>query len=396
MKKLFYITVIILIIIPIEKKGQSKVINDDIITVDVRKNYSSKKDLTLQDFMDVEYIMLETKDGFYTQGEVLDVSKNYIIVRNRVLDGDIFIFNRNGKAICKINRMGQGPGEYTSWSLLGGIRINEDNNEIILYAGNLRTFIVYDLSGKFKRSFKQKEKTISSYNSTYDSPFISFYRDVFNYNNDNLICNYVHIKDGISFEIISKQDAGITKEIYIPYKEQLLLQHRDATAYPGFPIHTMIPYNDNWLLSEISTDTIFTLLQDYTLRPFIVRTPSIQSMEPKVFLLLRLMSSRYYFMETIKIRTVTDYPQTFFVYDTQEKGFFSYKVYNGDYTIKREIIMNRLFPVNHEIASWQKLEAFQLIESYKKGELKDNKLKEIAAKLNEEDNPVIMLVKHKK
>jgi len=37
-----------------------------------------------------------------------------------------------------------------------------------------------------------------------------------------------------------------------------------------------------------------------------------------------------------------------------------------------------------------------ICQSYNKGELKDGKLKEIVAKLNEEDNPVIMLIKHKK
>jgi len=40
------------------------------------------------------------------------------------------------------------------------------------------------------------------------------------------------------------------------------------------------------------------------------------------------------------------------------------------------------------------LESYQLVESYSKNELK-GKLKEIAAKLKEEDNPVIMLVKQK-
>ena len=39
-------------------------------------------------------------------------------------------------------------------------------------------------------------------------------------------------------------------------------------------------------------------------------------------------------------------------------------------------------------------EAYELVEAYKKGELK-GKLKEIAAGLGAEDNPVIMLVKYK-
>jgi hypothetical protein len=43
------------------------------ITVDVTKTYSSKKERILQDFMNVEYIALETKNGFYNQGVVLDI-----------------------------------------------------------------------------------------------------------------------------------------------------------------------------------------------------------------------------------------------------------------------------------------------------------------------------------
>ena len=39
--------------------------------------------------------------------------------------------------------------------------------------------------------------------------------------------------------------------------------------------------------------------------------------------------------------------------------------------------------------------AFDLCEDYKKGKLK-GKLKEVAATLEEDDNRVIMLVKHKK
>jgi hypothetical protein len=52
-------------------------------------------------------------------------------------------------------------------------------------------------------------------------------------------------------------------------------------------------------------------------------------------------------------------------------------------------------PVNHEIAACQSLEAPDLVEAYGKGELK-GRLKEIAAGLDEDANPVIMLIMHKK
>lgn len=48
--------------------------NDTFITVDVKDNYP-KKELVLQDFMDVEYIALETSDEFLCQGRVPDIGK---------------------------------------------------------------------------------------------------------------------------------------------------------------------------------------------------------------------------------------------------------------------------------------------------------------------------------
>ncbi|GHT70547.1 hypothetical protein FACS1894155_06490 [Bacteroidia bacterium] len=79
---------------------QSGTQSNDIITVDVTMKYP-KKELILQDFMDVEYIPLETNDDFLCEGRVLAVGKKIIIVKNRINDGNIFIFDRNGKGLKK-------------------------------------------------------------------------------------------------------------------------------------------------------------------------------------------------------------------------------------------------------------------------------------------------------
>lgn len=87
--------------------NQSKPQSEGFITVDVTATYP-KKDLILQDFMDVEYIPLETNKEFLTSGYVQAIGKNIIIVRNINQAGaDIFIFDRKGKGLRKINRMGQ-------------------------------------------------------------------------------------------------------------------------------------------------------------------------------------------------------------------------------------------------------------------------------------------------
>ena len=276
---------------------------------------------------------------------------------------------------------------------------------------NKRKIYVYDLYGKFKRSFEHKSKYMC-------------YNAIFNYNNDNLIC-YDKYNNEIAFVLVSKQDGRITKEIKIPFKEKKFLSQIQRISEDNYVIpadiqvpagsiitgmgrsqapsganRPIIPYNDNWILLEFSSDTIYTLLPDNSLRPFIARTPSIHSMDTEIMLILRLISDRYYFMESIRNEynydKNTGFSRDFFMYDKQERSFSRYTVYNGDYSIKKEIYMVGFTPVNNEIEAWYPIEAYQLVESYKKGELKEGKLKEIASKLDEEDNPVIMLVKHKK
>ncbi|MDL2265329.1 6-bladed beta-propeller [Parabacteroides sp. OttesenSCG-928-G21] len=370
--------------------GENQQSTDDFITVDVTKSYP-KKELILQDFMDVEYIPLETNDEFINRGFVQAIGKEIILVRNRNDDGDIFVYDRTGKALRKINRKGQGGEEYAS---IYNITLDEDKGEMFVSDIYSKKIIVYDLYGNFKRSFKHKEGSGSQ-----------FYTDIFNYDQDNLICYDSYNKE-IAFILISKQDGSITREIETPFNEKLFLRQQltDEAAgmvytYTPGPYRTISPYDGSWFLTELSSDTVYTLSPDNSLQPFLVRTPSIHSMDPGVFLVVRLFSDRYYFMETIKNafdwETRTGFAKDFFIYDKQENSFSGYILYNGDYSTKKELDLSLLKPVNHEIESWQFIDAYQLVEDYENGYLK-GELKEIASTLDEEDNPVIMLVKHKK
>ena len=388
MKTLIFVETILLLVMT--SCGKDTTSTDGFITVDVTKSsYSPKKELVLQDFMDVEYIPLETNDEFINQGAVEAIGEKYIIVKNYGRDGDIFVYDRSGKAIRKINRKGQGGEEYMFCS---GITLDEENNEILVDDHIIKKVLVYDLEGNFKRSFKQKQ-TGGSHS----------YWNVYNYDKDNLIC-YDELNKDTPFLIVSKQDGSITKEIKVPFKEKKLLlqilQHDEGIKVVGPGEYSrIIPYNDNWILLELSSDTIYTLMADYSLRPFIAKTPPIHTMNPEFHLILRLVSERYYFMESIK--NVFDFgkkegfPRTYILYDTQEKEFSSYIVYNGDYSSKKELHMFMLSPINSTGGLCATLNASDLCQDYEDGKLK-GKLKEIAAKLSEDDNGVIMLVKPKK
>jgi hypothetical protein len=335
--------------------------------------------------MDVEYVPLETTDEFITNGFVEAVGKDMLLVRNRA-DGNIFIFDRAGKGIRKINRMGQGGEEYAS---INEIALDEDNNEMFVSDYPARKIKVYDLYGNFKRSFNYADST--------------YYNQIFNYDRDQLICHktYLPIGTGESGHIlISKQDGRITRKIPIPFKELKtpVFIEGEAVVVPAFFL--TFPAQGNWTLVNTSSDTVYTYLPDGSLMPFVVRTPSIQSMDTEVFLFPGVLCDRYFFMQTMKkefdLVKMRGFPTADLMYDKQEKALFNYTVYNDDFSDKKRVTLSSYSgPINHEIATFQLLEAFNLIEKYEKGLLK-GKLKEIAATLDEESNAVIMLIKHKK
>ena len=385
MKRISVIAGIILLVIA--GCGGGKQSTDNVIIVDVTKNYP-EKELIIQDFMDVEYIPLETTDEFLTQGYVLTIGKKYILIRNFGRDGDLFIFDRQGKGIKKINRMGQGPEDYT---FISNIVIDEDNGEILIHDYSPSKILVYDLDGKFIRGFK--------YNNDDDT---LKYGGLQNYNQNHLIgydatADYYETRPFYHL-IISKQDGSVIRKIQVPFKEKkttIIRGQEGEVFYTSFvPFNSVFPYQSQWILTQPASDTIYRLLPDNGMIPLIVRTPSIQSMNPEVFLSLELLTERYFFMRATEkngkfLNGYVSFPQTPLVYDKQENAIFEYSVYNGDFSNKQRIGIGE--PVNSEIAFWRRLEAYQLVESYAKGELK-GRLKEIAAGLDAESNPVIMLV----
>ena len=267
-------------------------IPDTFITIDVSKKYPLKE-LILQDIMDVEYIALESTDEFLCQGIVQAIGKEIILVKNVINDGDIFIFDRNGKGLRKFNRKGLGSEEYI-FNLSAFI---DDNSGEIYIDEIIRNVLVYDFQGNFLKSIPRD-----------DNKWIN----ATNYNQDYLIAREspsIQIQnktDNQRFVIISKQDGNIAKDIRIYFKKKVEwgITNRAGNAGGAPRLYPIVPYDDSWLLTDPSSDTIFKLSPDYNLTTFIARTPSIQSMKPAVFLLPCIFTDRYYFMN---YNTKTEY-----------------------------------------------------------------------------------------
>ena len=357
---------------------------DTLVTIDVKADYP-EKEMILQDFMDEEYIPLETNEEFITQGSVMAIGNEFIIVKNHINDGNIYIFDRKtGKGLRKINRMGQGAEEYT---FINGIVLDEDRDEMFVNSISMKKIFVYDLQGNFKRSFNHTEG--------------AEYMEVYNYDKDNLI-RYdmsVYYKEGEKrgdqsyHALISKKDGSVTRNIPIPFDvvKAPFIQNGDAVAVAS--VRSITPCRDSWFLTETSSDTVYRYAPDNSEPiPFLAKRPTV---DPEMFLSMGVVTDRYYFMQAIEKKFNFEKRRGFasigLMYDKQENAVFNPVVLNADNS-KNVDLFSRAG--DGEVATFQDLLVDRLLDAYQNGELK-GRLKEIAAGLNEESNPVIMVIKYR-
>ena len=379
---------------------------DSLITVDVTKSYP-EKELILQDLFDIEYVPLETTEEFLTFGFVKAITDKYIITKNATFrDGDIFIFGRDGKAVKKINHKGSAEGEYVFTS-----HIFFDDEKEELYVSCLATskIFIYDLLGNFKRSFQYGEDNAS--------PIV--YQPMYSFDSETMIgCDYtsgrwVNEREALldnrnMFHLISKKDGRILTEIRIPFEEKVS-QVLYTPDHVGIVRNDeLIPFHDHWLLVDPSSDTIYRYTLDKELIPFMVREPSIQTMDPEIFLFPGVITDRYYFMQAIKKEFDESDPYSKLakrelLYDKEEKRMFEYVLRNRDFMGETSVgnltfdVLSLVVKNNKDIAFAIRLETPDLVDAYKEGQLREgSRLAEIASTLHEEDNPVILIAKYKK
>lgn len=375
------LTYVILLFILLGCKNETLSESGGMITIDVTKEKYLHKELILQDFMNVEYIALETSDTFVCKGNILAVGKKNIVARNNVQDGDIFIFNRKtGNGIRKFNHRGSGNKEY---AIAYQIVLDEDNEELFIYDIMQNKIMVYDLYGNYKRHFSRDDKARINH--------------VYNFDKDCLICSIGDDNakfNKSTFIIMSKQNGEVFSETSISYEEKKTMRIADDNnLLMLYPYPSILSFENDWIFSEVSSDTVFKFSSKNSNKdPIIAKKPTIQTLNPETFLFPEFFTNRYYFMG--KVKKEKSFSTTKLIYDKKEKDIYEYTLYNGDYSNTQKINTADIEVLNGEIIFCQKLEAYKLVEAYNNGELK-GALKDIASELTEESNPVIMLAKDK-
>ena len=118
---------------------------------DVRSAMEQNTPFSMKDdVMGIEYIPLETTDSCLISNlTYLIMDDDFIFVQNGKTD-QVFKFTRQGKFVCQIGRVGNGPGEYAPWTI-ENISLDVNKKEVFLNSRRLPAY-VYSYDGEFLRT----------------------------------------------------------------------------------------------------------------------------------------------------------------------------------------------------------------------------------------------------
>lgn len=365
------------------KNGDSSFSNNsEIRKIDVTKTYPKKK-LVLQDIAEIRYIPIETNDDFLCSGGPRAITSDKIIITDNK-SGDILIFDINGKALNKFNRKGGGGEEYNNlyWAQF------DDSTGELYVGGDPSKIRVYTADGKFLRVLNIKEDI--------------YFDDVRIFDKDNLLC-YAS-RDSVTAYTVSRKDGSVTYEVPMPFEKEIPgyveIKNEQGHSMASGIYYFMRPNKNGFFLSATSTDTVYQLNPGKAPQPIVVREPSVQAMDIPVFLEYGPESDRYTFMNTTKREFDWEnrrgFSQVYLFMDNETGEIFEQDIINADFEGQGGLTLNYFFgrckTSPQTGAIW--LQTDMLKEAYEGGKL-SGELKDVVAKMNDDDNGVVMLLTFK-
>ena len=226
--------------------------------INLSKNVSSVPSLLLSEVAEkLEIVPLEM-----TEESVLsDITEMQVTDHNIWIDHGrefyIYRFSRSGKFLNKIGSIGQGPGEYTTYSTF---LVDEDKKEVYIIA-NTNGVLAYDFEGNFKRKIVDIQTILQLFSSVYDQYILNnqkffatqnfaLYRPI----DKDSLWSFVSLGDDFQKKKYFKNPAHVGKE-------ELIIANRanmDRMVNYWMEYLTSVDtYNDQLTLKYPDTDTIY-------------------------------------------------------------------------------------------------------------------------------------------
>ena len=363
--------------------------------LDLEKKYPQKV-ITLQDIADVEYIVLESHNEALISAPYTVVTDSMIITYSPLEDNVIF-FQRNGKFSHSFNRKGQSGKEYTG---ISDMRVNVATKEIYINDNLKRCVQVYTYNGEYIRTLKLKSTPHNGY----------LMGTIYNCDEEHILAedwwNVDELKEqptnhqpyyriSTSDDSISRLPLFIEKRIRDGFK--WYDEKSDTFGSMGVGLSPVAYINDELIIADFGLDTVYSYKENL-LTPIAVRKNQMKSEDVPIVAGIEAITDKYYLWYACeKDIKKTIWPDWTYLQDRRTGKCIQTKLVDKNITDKKHRFRSRpsangyTVPKHHIM---QYYPAYVLIELLEEGKLQ-GELKEIASKLTEEDNPVIMLAKFK-
>ena len=361
--------------------------------LDLAKEYP-KKAIALQDIADVEYIVLETHDEGLVSGLYTTVTDSFIVTYNS--SWDVVFFHRDGRFSHSFNRIG-GSGEEYSSPIGQNPCVNSELREVYINDVKRYRIQVYSYDGKYKRTLRTKGGSFA-YGALYpldsNNLLLEDLDNVGEYNGKptNPKPYYkISVTDGKMTRL------PLTVENRIGNTFSMYDEETGQGTCIGVSISPVSKINGELLITPFVSDTLYAYRNEH-LVPIAKKENWMKEDGAAWLVTLNGVSEKYFLWWAIeKNMKKTAWPDRTYLQDRYTGACTRIKLVDEniiDNSIpgKYEPNANRYCPPNNCIMHYYP--AYQLVELYEKGKLQ-GELKEIASKLSEEDNPVIMLAKFK-
>ena len=379
------------------KKHSTDVLNNtdgNLPVIELQADYPHK-DVDLHDLADVTYIPLETTDE-----SLIGAVGNFFFCNDTILIEDIkqhkiLMFNTEGKYLSSFRRIGNGNTDYTG---IGSMCVDVDAHEIfILDFYRMNRIIVYDFTGNFVRelTIDQDLGGIRIFNCDQENLLLFSKKDMYK-------TSFGEKVSGYPYYLISKQTGKATPvPLWVENRKNNSFSVRvgkDSIYSTAIGFGSQLINSPRGIvISDYALDTVYRYA-NHTLEPLFVRHADNDHQGLLSGLLLTnddfsLIGIAEAYIQNNKI-------------DTSETRLLLYDHHGGQ--VNEINLTNSDIPAHVKVAAYSvdnsqypsdvltaiNYSADYLLEQYREGGL-SGKLKEIAAGLSEEDNPVLVLVKFK-
>ena len=239
-------------------KKQGPISKSGIPVINLSEDVSTVPSLLLSEVAEkLEIVLLEMTD----QSMLGEIRRIQVTDHNIWIDHGrefyIYRFSRSGKFLNKIGSIGQGPGEYTTYSTF---LVDEDKKEVYIIA-NTNGVLAYDFEGNFKRKIVDVQIILQLFSSVYDQYILNnqkffatqnfgLYRPI----DKDSLWSFVSLGDDFQKKKYFKNPAHVGKE-------ELIIANRAnmdrMVNYWREYLTSMDTYNAQLTLKYPDTDTIY-------------------------------------------------------------------------------------------------------------------------------------------